>query len=72
MGSLRIVAIILIIAGVLALVYGGFSFVTETHRADLGALSLSVDEKQYINVPAWAGVGAILVGGILLVVGRKS
>lgn len=72
MGSLRIVAIILIIAGALALVYGGFSFITETHQADIGALSLSIDEKKYVNIPAWAGVGAILIGGILLVVGRKS
>ena len=72
MGFLRITAIILIIAGALALVYGGFSFITETHQADIGALSLSIDEKKYVNIPAWAGVSAIIVGGILLVVGRKN
>lgn len=72
MGSLRMAAIILIIAGALALVYGGFSFITETHQADIGALSLSIDEKKYVNIPAWAGVGAILIGGILLVAGRKN
>ncbi len=62
----------MIIAGILALVYGGFSFITDTHQADIGALSLSIDKKKYVNIPAWAGIGAILIGGILLVVGKKS
>ena len=68
----RIVAILLIVAGALGLAYGGFSYTRETHHADMGPLHMSVDEKQHVNVPIWAGVGAIVLGGLLLVVGRKS
>lgn len=62
----KIAAIVLIVAGTFGLIYGGFSYTKETHKADLGALSLSVDEKQQVNVPVWAGVGLILAGGLLL------
>ncbi|MGD9983162.1 MAG: hypothetical protein AB7S51_03280 [Porticoccaceae bacterium] len=68
----RIAGILLIVAGALGLAYGGFSYTKEKHTADVGPLHLSVDEKEQVNVPVWAGVGAILVGGLLLVVGRKS
>lgn len=68
----RIAGILLIVAGALGLAYGGFSYTKERHTADVGPLHLSVDEKEQVNVPVWVGVGAILVGGLLLVVGRKS
>ena len=68
----RIAGILLIVAGALGLAYGGFSYTKEKHTADVGPLHLSVDEKEQVNIPVWAGVGAILVGGLLLVVGRKS
>jgi drug/metabolite transporter (DMT)-like permease len=68
----RIAGILLIVAGALGLAYGGFSYTKERHTADVGPLHLSVDEKEQVNVPVWAGVGAILVGGLLLVVGRKN
>lgn len=67
----QIVAIVLIIAGVLGLAYGSFSFTKETHEAKIGPLQFSVKEKETINVPVWAGVGAIGIGVVLLVTGRK-
>ncbi|HRQ59388.1 MAG TPA: hypothetical protein PLN31_18395 [Azoarcus taiwanensis] len=72
MNGIRIAAIALIVAGVLGLVYGGFSYTKETHEAKVGPLDLSISEKQTINVPIWAGVGAIVVGGVLLVFGSKG
>jgi len=66
MDALKIVAVILIIAGILALVFGGFSFTKEKHRAHIGPMELSLKEKEEVNVPAWAGVAAIVVGGALL------
>lgn len=72
MNATKIAAILLIVGGVLGLVYGGFSYTTETHEAKLGALELSVQEKQKVNVPVWAGVGAILIGGGLLLLGSKK
>ncbi|QTN25445.1 hypothetical protein HZ992_11015 [Rhizobacter sp. AJA081-3] len=71
MNGIRIVAVVLIVAGVLGLMYGGFSFTKETHQAKLGPIELSVKEKETVNVPMWAGVGAIVIGGALLLFGSK-
>jgi uncharacterized membrane protein YidH (DUF202 family) len=72
MNPIKIVGVVLVVAGILALVYGGFSFTKETHQAKLGPLELNVKEKETVNVPVWAGVGAIVVGAVLLVVPIKS
>ena len=72
MNGLRGVALALIIAGVLGLTYGGFTYTKETHKADIGSLHLSVDVEQRVNVPIWLGIGALVFGGILLLVGRKN
>ena len=72
MNGLRGVALALIIAGVLGLTYGGFTYTKETHKADIGSLHLSVDEEQRVNVPIWLCIGALVFGGILLLVGRKN
>src|SRR6185295_4953979 len=65
--AMKIVAIILIVLGALALAYGGFSYTKDKTAVKLGPLELSVKEKETVNVPVWAGVGAIVVGGLLLV-----
>jgi len=73
MNSIKGVAILLIAAGVLALAVGGFSYTRETHSAHIGSLDLSVKDKERVNLPVWAGVGAIVIGaGLLLVPIRKS
>lgn len=72
MNVVKIAGIALIVAGVLGLVYGGFSYTKETHRANVGPLELSVTESESVNVPIWAGVGAILIGGVLLITGGKG
>jgi hypothetical protein len=71
MDAIKIVAVVLIVAGILGLAYGSFSFTKETHEAKIGPLELSVKEKETINIPVWAGIGAIVVGGILLLVPLK-
>ena len=72
MTPLRILGIVLIVAGALGLVYGGFSFTKETHKAELGPIKISVAEKQQVNIPTWAGAGAVLAGVVLLVVGGRK
>jgi len=70
MTPLKIVAILLIAGGVAALAYGGFSYTKETHKAEIGPLKLQVKEKEQVNIPQWAGIGAIVAGVVLLVVGK--
>jgi hypothetical protein len=72
MNGIRMVAIGLIVAGALALLYGGFSYTKDTTAVKLGPLELSVKEKKTVNIPVWAGAGAIVLGAVLLVLGGKK
>ena len=72
MNPIKILAIVLVVAGIVALAYGGFTYTKETHEAKIGPLVLSVTDKETVNVPIWAGVGAIVIGGLLLVFGKKG
>jgi hypothetical protein len=72
MSTVKILAIGLIVAGVLGLVYGSFSYTKETHELKVGPLDVSVKDRQTVNVPVWSGVGAIAGGAILLLLERKK
>lgn len=72
MNVVKIAGIVLIVAGILGLAYGSFSYTSETHEANIGSLELSVKDKETLNIPRWAGVGAIVVGGLLLVPWKKG
>lgn len=72
MNSIRVIAIALIVAGVLAVAYGGFSYTKETHKVDLGPLHIQVKEKEQVNIPLWAGIASIVGGVLLLATSRKS
>jgi hypothetical protein len=72
MNAIKLAGVLLLIAGVLALVYGGFSYTKDTTAVKLGPIELSVKEKETVNIPVWAGVGAIVAGGLLLVLGGKK
>ena len=72
MNAVKIMGIVLIVAGIVGLLYGNFSYTKETHDLKLGPLEMSVAEKQTVNVPLWAGVGAIVGGGLLLLYGIKK
>lgn len=66
MDAIKMLAIVLIVAGGLGLAYGGFTYTKETHQAKLGPIELSIKDTQTVNVPIWAGVGAIVAGVLLL------
>ena len=72
MNPIKIAALALVLAGVLGLVYGGFSYTKDTHEAKLGPIELSVKEKDTVNVPVWAGVVSIAAGAVLLLFGNKK
>jgi hypothetical protein len=69
---MRIAALVLIVAGLLGLVYGGFSYDRDKTAVKLGPLELKVTEKETVNIPVWAGIGAIVAGGLLLAFGGKA
>ncbi len=71
MNGIKVVGIALLIAGVLGSVYGSFSYTKDTTAVKLGPVELSVKEKETVNIPMWAGVGAIVAGGLLLAFGGK-
>jgi hypothetical protein len=72
MSGTRLAALVLIIGGILGLAYGGFTFTKETHKADIGPIELSVEEKETVNIPVWLGAGALIAGVLLLVVRAKK
>jgi len=72
MNALKLIAILLLVGGTIALAYGGFSYTKDTTAIKLGSVELSVQEKETINVPMWAGVGAVAIGGLLLLFGGRK
>jgi len=72
MNAVRVMAVGLIVAGVLGLVYGSFSFTKETHETKIGPLELSVKDKQTVQIPQWLGAAAIAGGALLLLFDRKQ
>lgn len=73
MSTKKIIALLLIVAGITGLVYGKFAYTKETHKGSVGSIEMSIQEKRTVNVPLWAGVGLLLAGGgLLFIPGRKS
>jgi multidrug transporter EmrE-like cation transporter len=72
MNAFKIAALALIVAGVLGLAYGSFSYTKQSHDVKMGPIEMSVKEKETVNVPVWAGVGAIAIGAALLLLGGRK
>jgi uncharacterized membrane protein YidH (DUF202 family) len=67
------IGLVLIGLGVLGLAYGSFTYTKKTETANIGPLEISVKDKETVNIPMWAGIGAIVVGaGVLVMGGKKS
>ncbi|HEY5656106.1 MAG TPA: hypothetical protein VIS04_09730 [Woeseiaceae bacterium] len=71
MDRTRVAAIAFMAAGVLALAYGGFTYTEGTHEANIGSMHMSIDDRRHVNIPSWAGVGMLLVGGMVFAAGLK-
>jgi hypothetical protein len=72
MNTTKIIGILLLVGGVLGLALGGFSVTKETHKANIGPISMSVEEKQTVNIPLWASIAALVAGAAVLVAGGKK
>ena len=69
MSTTKIIGILLITAGGLGLAYGGFSYTQDRQEVKLGPLEFAVKETKHVPIPEWAGIAAIIAGGVLLVAG---
>lgn len=72
MNVFKVVALLLIAAGIVGLIYGGVTYTKTTHDAKIGPFELSIKDKERVNIPVWAGIGAIVAGGLLLVARKKA
>jgi LPXTG-motif cell wall-anchored protein len=72
MDTQKTAAIVLLILGALALVFGGFNYTRASHEANIGSLHLSMNETRHVPVPVWVGLAALGLGGFLLLGRRKS
>ncbi|MCC7200379.1 MAG: hypothetical protein IT483_12785 [Gammaproteobacteria bacterium] len=72
MNGIKLAALVLIIAGVLGLAYGGFTYTRETHKASMGPIEMTVSDRETVNIPVWLGAAAIIGGVLLLVVRVKN
>ncbi|HET8732362.1 MAG TPA: hypothetical protein VFM45_01195 [Anaeromyxobacteraceae bacterium] len=72
MKTLKVLGIVLVAAGTLGLVFGGFSYTRDSHETKLGPFSLLVKDTESVRIPTWASVGAIVVGVGLLLVPRRD
>lgn len=68
---MRIVGIVLLVCGIAALVWGGFSYTRDETALQLGPVEVTVEKKESVNVPVWAGAGLAGAGGLLLLVGSR-
>ena len=71
MTGMKILGTLLLVGGIVALLYGHFSYTKESHEAQFGNLKFSISEKEDVAIPTWASLGALAVGVVLLVAGRK-
>lgn len=72
MDGLRVAALALLVAGVLGLVYGSFTYTKETHEGKVGPFEFSVKDRETVNIPVWAGIAAVVAGGGLLLLGSRK
>ena len=72
MSPLKIAAVVLIAAGVLGLIYGGFTYISDSHRLDLGVVDATWNDRETVNVPVWAGIAGIAAGVVMLFTRRTA
>ena len=70
MDAIKMLAVLLVVGGVLALIYGGFSYTKETQTAKIGPLELTVSDNRNVNIPVWAGIATIVAGGAIMLARR--
>ncbi len=71
MNIVRIIGVGIMVLGVLGLIYGGFTYTKETEKKKFGPVEFSMKDQERVNVPIWASIAAVAVGGVLVMAGKK-
>lgn len=71
MNTLTLIGIILIVLGAVGLIYGGITYTSSKNVVDMGSMHLQVDQKKKIPLSPIAGAAAVVVGVVLVIVGRR-
>ena len=72
MKPVPLLAIVLIVLGVAALAYQGFTYTTRETVIDLGPIHATADREKTVPLPPILGITAIAAGVALLVVGARK
>ncbi len=64
---MKIVGILLIVLGLVALAYGGFSYTKREKIVDLGPIQATAETRETVPLPPILG-GLALAGGIVLLI----
>jgi uncharacterized membrane protein YidH (DUF202 family) len=68
----KMIGICLIVVGVLALAFGGFSYTTRERVVDLGPLKVDADKQHRLPIAPIAGVAALVGGIVMVMAGAKT
>jgi hypothetical protein len=68
---MKIVGVVLIVIGIIALAYGGISYTTREKVLDIGPLEATTETRKTIPLPPLLGGLALAGGVVLLIVGSK-
>ena len=72
MNAMKISGIVLVVLGLAGFFTGGFSFMQETSKAQIGPIQLNVKEKKEVGIPEWLSIAAVVLGGALLVMSFRK
>ena len=69
---MKVLGIVLIVAGIVMLIFRGFNFTQEKNVADIGPIEINKKEKKSIGWPIYAGAVALVAGVALVAVDKKK
>jgi hypothetical protein len=69
---MKVLGVLLLLGGIAALAYGGFSYTTHKKAVDMGPVQIDRTKTHSVPLPPLLGIGGILVGGALLFAGSRT
>ena len=68
---MKTAGILFIVIGLIGVIWGGVTYVTDRDTADFGPVSLTVENKDRVSIPPAVGAAALVMGGVLVILSRK-